>query len=97
MSVIGAIKKHRSESEWRDLYEEHVSLGTSISNFCKSKGIPISSYIKWYRIFSTVTDKSSKFKELSREKVLKEEARISNKNLELELDLGSGIILRISK
>ena len=99
MHNILPLKVHRSESEWRELYEEHVSAGTSMSSFCKSKSIPISSYIKWYRKYSTspVLDKSPKFKELVKERVSKEEVIILPNKLELELDFGSGIILRISK
>ncbi len=97
MHNISPLKVHRSESEWRELYEEHLSAGTSMSSFCKSKSIAISSYIKWYRKFSPVIDTSSKFKELVRERVSKDETRLSTKKLELELDLGSGIVLRISR
>lgn len=91
MSNILRLKTHRSETEWREIYDEHVSKGISMSSFCKSKGIALSSYIKWYRQFSGVNNKSSKFKELLKERVPAE----SSRKVEIELDLGSGVMLRI--
>ena len=84
-------KKHRSEEEWREIYEDHKSLGISMTGFCKSKGIALSSYTKWYRRFSGNEEKTSKFKELLKEIV----TRVSNNKTEMELVLGEGISLRI--
>lgn len=91
MNNILRLKTHRSESEWREIYEEHVSKGITISSFCKSKGIALSSYLKWYRQFSGINNKSLKFKELLKERVPAE----SNSKTEIELALGDGIVLRI--
>jgi hypothetical protein len=69
-----------------------MGLGIKMNSFCKSKGIAISSYIKWYQRFKNGGEVLPKFKKLKRE----EELKVKNK-IELELDIGSGIILRISK
>jgi hypothetical protein len=90
MSTELGIKRHRSELEWREIYEDHMVSGNSISEFCKIRGIAPSSYSKWYQRFSCKEVKRTKFKEL-----LREETKMLSKKVELELDLGNGIKLRV--
>lgn len=97
MEITRVEKRQRSESEWQELYDEHMGLGISMNSFCKSKGIAISSYIKWHQRFKNGGEVVPKFKSLKREEEFsEEEVKVKNK-IELELDIGSGIILRISK
>jgi hypothetical protein len=90
----------RGEAEWLKLYNEHIESKESMSSFCRSRLLPVSSYIKWYRKFSGKSAKvspTSKFKKLISEANVEEVKLSSSKKIELELDIGSGIILRISK
>ena len=81
------VGKHRCESDWRSLYEEHKVSGKSMTGFCRSRGIAVSSYSKWKDKFEGRERKSKSFNKLA--------VVSSLNNPELELELPKGIRVKL--
>ena len=80
------IRLRRSESEWHEFYLEHQSSGLSMSEFCRQKSIPSSSYMKWKKKFSCEKGSFKKLKPL----------KINNSSKRVELSLAGSVNLVVS-
>jgi len=90
---------HRSESEWREIFEAYQESGLSINMFCQERGIPASSYRLWNNKFASIGVVAPlKFIKLKKaaENEVPSLSPLSN-SLEIEIDLGSGLSVRIRR
>lgn len=91
---------HRSEAEWREIFKAHQESGMSISMFCQERGIPASSYRLWNNKFASIGVvaplKFIKLKKVRDNEATRLPPPLGN-SLEIEIDLGSGLSVRIRR
>jgi hypothetical protein len=86
--------KRRTTAEWQALLTEQVQSGLSVRTFCVERGIGYSTLIKWKSRLGErprATTQPSDFIEVSPAAVL------ATTHWDLELALGSDIVLRLAR
>lgn len=92
------IKKHRSHSEWRGLVAEQEKSNLSVAAFCQQHQLTESGFYAWRKKFalSEQAFSSDAMIELTDPpSVTDQKGKLSNSHWQVELELGSGCILRI--
>lgn len=93
----------RSAAQWHQIVEAQQASGLSSPRFCKDNGISYPSFINWKKKLNTVASKPDPtlpaFIELTPqvESTLPDAASPDAQPVHIELDLGAGIHLRISR
>ena len=87
----------RNRAQWRQLLERFAASGQSREEFCRARGLTLSSFERWRRALGqpaaarTLSGGEPLFLELTTD------ARASARDWDLELDLGAGVILRLRR
>jgi hypothetical protein len=89
----------RTSAQWQSLVDAQNTSGLSAPQFCKERGVSYASFSKWRNRLSkpnnTDTSHQPAFVELSKQAVTRPEDKPTPWLVELEL--GSGLYLRIAK
>ena len=88
MEESQTVRVIRGKEDWREIVNRHRESGLSGGAFCDREGLTRSLFYKWQRHFrGEGKEKAARFVELSKAP--------RESNWRVELDLGSGIILRL--
>jgi len=101
-------RPRRNATQWQQLIDRQSQSGSSAAAFCRENGLTYASFMYWRsrltgrenNVASSVSDTSPEFIELTDDLAGGRSARedpSSTASLVIELDLGSGIQLRISR
>ena len=82
--------RKRSETDWQELIKRQRESGLTIGGFCDREGLTRSMFYKWQRQFRGV-----KGTKKMKPRFIELEERSRSSGWRMELDLGSGIVLRV--
>jgi hypothetical protein len=87
MEEQGVRRVRRSEGEWRLIVERFEASGVSRAEFCEGEGIGLGSFSRWQQKLRDPKRGGKKFIDLW--------GSAAPRSWRMELDLGSGVVLRI--
>ena len=85
----------RTPAQWRRLVDEYAQSGVGVGQFCRERGLSMSSFRNWRHKLGQLGPRDAEpagFVELA-----VPSARESQGRLEVELELGDGIVLRLRR
>jgi hypothetical protein len=86
MEEQGVRRVRRSEEEWRAIVERFEASGVSRTEFCEREGLCLGSFSRWHQKLRD-PKRGRKFIDLW--------GSVAPRSWRMELDLGSGVVLRI--
>ena len=91
-------RRHRSAAEWQTLITAHERSGLSQEAFCKGEGVSVMSLSNWRKRLSTQSDDSRTEKTPSPTFIeIGNTMRPLDAGVKVRLELGSGIVLELSR
>jgi len=103
MSIATSRHPRKSAAQWHQIVEAQLTSGLSAPKFCKEKSIPYASFINWKKKLtgsaSAPIDTPPTFIELTPDPDTDSPnaGSFTGQSVCIELDLGAGIQLRISR
>lgn len=90
----------RSEGQWQVLLDRQARSGLTVGAFCDREGVSKSSFARWRAMLGAARESPPAFLELPRVAAagpMIHHGAGAGSGLHIELDLGAGIVLRITR
>lgn len=102
----GIKRRHLSERAWRELLERFEGAGVTVGEFCMREGVSKSSFQRWRSLLATTRSQPADEREARPQESVAPQfvdlgaLRGPNgdmQRLQIKLDLGSGIVLQLTR
>ena len=86
-----APRKRRTRAEWMQITERFETSNMNPADFCRAEGIGVASFSQWRRKLKDEPTPTPRFVEI------KQSPASTNQSWHVELVLGDGVVLRMSR